>query len=80
MKTALLVIDLQRWYSERGYPEKLSRFGMLIAKTNELIDFFHKQHLPVVQVRIIHKVDGSTWNQMMRPHWTGHLMEGTLTE
>ena len=80
MKTALLVIDLQRWYSERGHPEKLSRVGMLVAKTNELIDFFHKHYLPVVQVRIVHKVDGSTWNQMMKPHWTGRLMEGTLTE
>jgi nicotinamidase-related amidase len=80
MKTALIVIDLQRWYLERGHPEKLSRVGMLIAKTNELIDFFHKQCLPVVQVRLVHKVDGSTWNQMMRPHWTGHPTEGTLTE
>jgi nicotinamidase-related amidase len=80
MKTALLVIDLQRWYLERGRPEKLLRVGKLIAKTNELIDFFHKQRLPVVQVRIIHRVDGSTWNQSMRPHWTGCPMEGTLTE
>lgn len=79
-KTALLVIDLQRWYFERGHPEKLSRVGTLLAKNNELIDFFHKQCLPVVQVRLIHKADGSTWNQMMRPHWTGRLMEGTLTE
>jgi nicotinamidase-related amidase len=80
MKTALLVIDLQRWYLERGHPEKVSRVGMLIAKTNALIDFFHKQQLPVVQVRLIHKADGSTWNQMMRPHWTGCPAEGTLTE
>lgn len=80
MKTALLVIDLQRWYLERGHPEKLSRVEMLIAKTNALIDFFHKQRLPVVQVRLIHRADGGTWNQMMRPHWTGHPTEGTLTE
>jgi len=80
MKTALLVIDLQRWYLERGHTEKLSRVAMLIAKTNELIDFFHKQHLPVVQIRIIHKADGSTWNQSMRPPWTGRPTEGTLTE
>ncbi len=80
MKTALLVIDFQRWYLERGHPEKLSRVGRLVAKTNELIDFFHKQQLPVVQVRLIHKADGTTWNQQMRPHWTGHPMEGTLAE
>lgn len=80
MKPALLVIDLQRWYLERGHSEKLSRVGMLIAKTNALIDFFHKQRLPVVQVRLIHRADGSTWNQMMKPHWTGRPTEGTLTE
>jgi nicotinamidase-related amidase len=80
MKTALLVIDLQRWYLERGHTEKLSRVGVLIGKTNELIDFFHKQRLPVVQVQLIHKADGSTWNQSMRPHWTGRPTEGTLTE
>ncbi len=80
MKTSLLVIDLQRWYLERGHPEKLLRVEMLIAKTNELIDFFHKQCLPVVQVRLIHKEDGSTWNQMMKPHWTGRPLEGTVTE
>jgi nicotinamidase-related amidase len=80
MKTALLIIDLQRWYLERGHPEKLSRVEMLIAKTNELIVFFHKQRLPIVHVRIIHKADGSTWNQAMRPYWTGRPAEGTLTE
>ena len=80
MKTALLVIDLQRWYLERGHAEKLSSVGMLIAKTNELIDFFHKQPLPVVHVQLIHKADGSTWNQSMKPHWTGRATEGTLTE
>jgi nicotinamidase-related amidase len=55
MKMALLVIDLQRWYLERGHLEKLSRVETLIAKTNALIDFFHKQRLPVVQVRLIHR-------------------------
>jgi nicotinamidase-related amidase len=80
MKTALLVIDLQRWYLERGHQEKLSRVGKLVTKTNELIDFFHKQSMPVVQVQIIHKADGSTWNQSMKPHWTGRPTEGSLTE
>ena len=80
MMTALLVIDLQRWYLERGHQEKLARVGKLIDKTNELIDFFVKQSLPVVRIQIVHKADGSTWNQAMRPHWTGQLMEGTLTE
>ena len=80
MKAALLVIDLQRYYLEVGHEEKLARAGALVAKTNELIDFFHDRALPVVKVRTVHKMDGSTWNQTMRPHWTGQLMKGTLTE
>ncbi len=60
MKTALLVIDLQRWYLERGQAEKLARVGALIAETNDLIGFFHEHGLPVIHVRIVHKADGST--------------------
>ena len=80
MKPALLVIDLQRWYLERGHPDKLARVEALIANTNDLIDFFHDRALPVVKIQIVHRVDGSSWNQAMKPHWTGELMEGTLTE
>ena len=80
MRPALLVIDLQRWYLERGHQEKLARVGTLIASTNDLIDFFHEKILPVVKVQNVHKEDGSTWNQFMRPHWTGEPIEGTVTE
>jgi nicotinamidase-related amidase len=45
-----------------------------------LIDFFYDQALPVIKIRVVHKADGSTWNQAMRPYWTGQLMKGTLTE
>jgi len=77
MRPALLVIDLQRWCLEVGPQEKLARVETLIAKTNDLIDFFHEKDLPVVQIRIIHKADGSTWNQWMREHRTGRMIEGT---
>lgn len=80
MKTALLVIDLQRYFLEVGCEEKLARVGTLIAKTNELIDLFHEQDLPVVKIQIVHKTDGSTWNQGMKPHGTGQPIKGTLTE
>jgi nicotinamidase-related amidase len=80
MRPALLAVDLQRYYLETGPAEKLACVGGLIAKANELIDFFHDRRLPVVQVRIVHKADGSTWNQAMKPHWTGQPMAGTLTE
>lgn len=80
MKAALLLIDLQRYYLETGHAEKLARVGQLIAKANDLVDFFHARALPVVRVQIVHKADGSTWNQSMRPHWTGQSIPGTLTE
>jgi nicotinamidase-related amidase len=79
-RTALLVIDLQRYFLDVGHEEKLARVGTLIAKTNELIDLFHAQDVPVVKIQIVHKADGSTWNQGMKPHWTGQPIKGTLTE
>ena len=80
MKIALLVIDLQRYYLECGHEEKLTHVGELITKTNELIEFFNENSLPIVRIQLVHKRDGSTWNQAMMPHWTGDLQEGTLTE
>jgi nicotinamidase-related amidase len=80
MKPALLTIDLQRYYLETGHEEKLARVGTLIENTNDLIDFFHARALPIVRVQTVHKADGSTWNRQMKPHWTGELLRGTLTE
>ena len=77
MKTALLVIDLQRWFLEVGPPEKLSRVEAVVEKANELIDLFHEKKLPVVHVRTVHARDGSTWNQWMRRHRTGRLIAGS---
>jgi isochorismate hydrolase len=53
MRPELLVIAMQRWCLEVGPQEKLARVETLIAKTNDLIDFFHEKDLPVVQVRVI---------------------------
>ena len=80
MKPALLTVDLQRYYLEFGHEEKLARVSALIANTNDLIDFFHAHALPIIRIQIVHKADGSTWNQQMKPHWTGELLPGTLTE
>jgi len=77
IRPALLVTDLQRWFLEVGPPEKLARVGTLVARANELIDFFHDEKLPVFHVRTVHKADGSTWNQWMKEHKTGRLLEGT---
>ncbi len=80
MKPALLTIDLQRYYLEVGHDEKLAAVRALIANTNDLIDLFHAHGLPIIRIQIGHKADGSTWNQQMKPHWTGELLPGTLTE
>jgi nicotinamidase-related amidase len=77
MKAAVLVIDLQRWFLEVGPPEKLERVRTLVAKTNELLDAFHQRQLPVIVVQTIHQADGSTWNQWMKEHNTGRLIEGS---
>jgi len=77
MRSALLAIDLQCWFLEVGPPEKLARVADLIERTNELIDLFHERGLPVVHVQTIHESDGSTWNQWMKQHSTGHLIAGT---
>ena len=80
MKPALLTIDLQRYYLEVGHGEKLARVESLIINTNDLIDFFQARDLPIVRVQVVHKQDGSTWNQQMKPYWTGEQLPGTLTE
>jgi nicotinamidase-related amidase len=80
MKPALLAVDIQRYYLERGHEEKLAGVDKLVAKTNDLIDFFYMHGLPIFRIQLVHKADGSTWNQQMKPHWTGELLPGTLTE
>ena len=77
MRPALLVIDMQRRFLEHGHAEKLARVPALIANTNALIDFFHERDLPVILVQVVHKADGSTWNQWMREHDVPALIEGT---
>ena len=80
MTPALITVDLQRYYLEVGREEKLGRVGTLIANTNYLIGCFRGHGLPIVRIQLAHKADGSTWNQQMKPHWTGEALKGTLTE
>ena len=80
MTPALLIIDLQRYYLEVGHEDKLMRVSALVPNMNDLIDWFHRHTLPIVRIQVAHKADGSTWNQQMKPHWTGELLKGTLIE
>ena len=54
-----------------------SRSTRLIAKTNELIDFFHEKRLPIVHVLTVHKADGSTRDLWMKRHDRSAMVEGT---
>ena len=77
MRPALIVIDLQRWFLDRGTSEKIARVPALLAGSNELIDFFHSKGLPIVHILTVHKHDGSTWDLWMKRHNEAHLLEGT---
>ena len=80
MTPALLTVDLQRYYLEVGHEDKLTRVRALIANTNDLIEWFHRHALPIIRIQVVHRIDGSTWNQQMKPHWTGDVLNATLTE
>lgn len=80
MTPALITVDLQRYYLEVGHADKLARVGALVASVNDLIACFHKYGLPIIRSRLAHEADGSTWNQQMKPHWTGEMLKGTLLE
>lgn len=75
--TALLVIDLQRWFLEVGSEEKLNAVANLIEKTNELIMYFEGNNLPIIKIQTVHKADKSTWNLWAKEHNIGRLIEGT---
>lgn len=77
LQTALLVIDLQRWFLEVGSEEKLSSVALLIEKTNDLIHFFEERSLPIIKIQTVHKADKSTWNQWALENNVGRLLEGT---
>jgi nicotinamidase-related amidase len=77
MNPALLVIDLQRWFLEVGTAEKLAGVPTLIARCNELMDFFRGKRLPIVHVLTVHKADGSTRDLWMKRHDRSAMVEGT---
>ena len=74
---ALLVIDLQKWFLEVGSEEKLHLVHGLISKTNELIQYFEANKLPVIKIQTVHKADKSTWNQWALENNSGRLLEGS---
>ncbi|MCI4669943.1 MAG: cysteine hydrolase [Bacteroidia bacterium] len=76
-RTALLVIDLQRWFLEVGSKEKLDSVNSLIQNTNQLIELFEAHELPIFKVQTVHKADKSTWNQWALENNVARLIEGS---
>jgi nicotinamidase-related amidase len=77
VKAALLLVDLQRGFFSDGLADKLAGVEPLLRGCTELIDLLRQRQLPVVWIRVVHKVDRSTWNQWMLEHDTGRFLEGT---
>ena len=59
MKTALLVIDAQKIYTDPESELFCADSKATIGRINKLIDNFKKANLPVYYVRHVHKLDGS---------------------
>ena len=75
MTTALMVIDIQRWFFRK--PDRLVGLPGLIEKTNELSEVFRSRQLPVVRIVTVHKEDRSTWSQIMKRDNLSVMIEGT---
>lgn len=68
---ALLVIDMQRYFLERGADASLAQGPGIIPRVLSLIGAFRKAHLPIVFTRHAHRRDGPA-GQMER-WWRGRL-------
>ncbi len=64
MSTALLVIDAQKIYTEKGADLFCLDSKGTIDRINHLIKKFERNRLPIIFVRHIHKSDGSDLGRM----------------
>jgi len=64
MTTALIVIDVQKIYTEKGRALYCGNAGQTVRRINRLIDAFVKNKLPAFFVRHVHKSDGSDLGRM----------------
>ncbi len=81
MKTALLVIDAQRIYTDKGSELYCSDSIQTTKRINKLIDSFKKSGELVVYVRHVHKKDGTDlgnlWNHKGGPIEDFQFKEGS---
>ena len=64
MKTALIVIDVQRIYTDRGSEMYCPDARGTVRRINSLIERYKAKHLPIFLLRHIHKADGTDLGRM----------------
>jgi isochorismate hydrolase len=74
--TALLIIDMQRYFLDSECSAYLPASKAIIPRINKLIDRFKHLGLPVVFTKHLHK-ESRLQNQLMAKWWGELIMEGT---
>lgn len=64
MKTALLVVDVQKIYTQENSEMYCENASETVLSINKLIKFFQLKNLPIFLIRHIHKQDGSDLGRM----------------
>jgi nicotinamidase-related amidase len=64
MNTALLVIDVQRIYTDPASEMYCDQAKSTLANINKLVERFEESGSPIVLIRHIHKLDGSDLGRM----------------
>jgi nicotinamidase-related amidase len=64
MTTALLVVDAQRIYTEKGRELYCKNAGQTVRRINQLIERFRAKKQPVIFIRHQHRRDGSDLGRM----------------
>lgn len=75
-KTALMVIDMQRFFVEPGSPLSLEHGNVIIPTVKKLIEGFRKTGLPVIYTRHVHHPDGSDAGNLGW-WWDGMIIDGS---
>jgi ureidoacrylate peracid hydrolase len=73
MKTALLVIDVQKVYTDAESDLCCKQAATTVKRINDLIEKFQKANAPIYLIRHIHKTDGSDLGRMF--DFTGEAEE-----
>jgi len=74
--TALMVIDMQRFFVEPGSPLSLEHGNVIIPTVKKLIDGFRSAGFPVIYTRHVHHADGSDAGNLGW-WWDGMIIEGS---